>query len=340
MFIRGHLQRYVTGKNRINSIINTNINMTMKSKPFPSLFSRSKPSFAFSQLNTSSPTTISITMPNLQIKSFNYNDTTTFKDIEEEIKEDNKFTTIEFKTWDNSIISKNNSIMTTFQQADSDPIFLKVNNMEWQLLNLGKFQLAYAEDYDLKKDLVYNPIYELKELTKKITNIGKNSNFTNDEINKIALQLFKIKHHYNSIEFRSKLSEYKNLEDLLEKYYTYKSEYVSLHKIFRGLLASSELKSKLLILFGGLFFVIELALIYYGTFILLSWDITEPMTYLLGCFNVVLIFALKRKMGNLSPSEFFTGRFLNKAMKKKNFNKKHFDEVKMKLKEMEALLNN
>jgi hypothetical protein len=262
----------------------------------------------------------------------------TLKDLEQIIKKGNKFTTVEFKTWDDSIISKNNNLAMLFER--NEPIFMRINSMEWQLLNLGEFNYTTVENFRVKEDFSHNAKDELKEIIEKIKNFSHNTtDLKDEEISKIAWQLFKIKNFYQGKDYKSFLSQFKNLSEILEKFYDLKSEYNSLHQLKEKLLQKCQFKSKVLLLLAGILFILELILIYYGTFIQFSWDIVEPVTYLIGCSNIILVLYYRKKMGALSPHQFYTQKFFNNLVRKKNFDQMHFEEVGRRLKEIEKVLN-
>lgn len=262
----------------------------------------------------------------------------TLKDLEQIIKKGNKFTTVEFKTWDDSIISKNNNLGMLFLR--NEPIFMRINSMEWQLLNLGDFNYTTIENFRVKEDFSHNAKDELQEIIEKVKRFSNSkSNLKEEDISKIAWQLFKIKNFYQGKDYKSFLSQFKNLSEILEKFYELKSEYNSLHQLKEKLLQKCEFKSKVLLLLAGILFIIELILIYYGTFIHFSWDIVEPMTYLMGCSNLILILYFKKKMGTLSPHQFYTQKFFNNLVRKKKYDQMHFEDVGRRLKEIEKVLN-
>jgi hypothetical protein len=320
--------------------ISRKINFTQNFKKFTSS--------TFSTLETTNPNSAAINFEilhtNLQKEKITIENTheKTLKDLEQLIKKGNKFTTVEFKTWDDSIISKNNNLNMLFER--NEPIFTKINSMEWQLLNLGEFNYTTLENIKIKEDLTNTASEEFSQIAKIIKkySLSPNSNksiLTEEEINKIAWQFFKIKNFYQSKDHKTFLSQFKNLGEILEKFYELKSEYNYLHQIKEKLLEKCQFKAKILILLAGILFIIELFLIYYGTFIKYSWDIVEPMTYLAGCTNIILVLFYKKKMGTSSPLHYYTQRFFNNLVRKKKFDQLHFEEVGRKLREIEKVLN-
>lgn len=278
-------------------------------------------------------------MPNLQQKEIIIDRNKTFKDIEDEVKKDNTHTTLEFRTWDYSIISKANDIDSSLNT--DEPLFVKVGSMEWQLLNKEKNETIelQTEKHRLKEDFSHDARKELESITNKVRALNKNNLLTQQDLDKIALDLFKIKKSYYSESVNDTMSQFRNLTDMFESYYKLKSEFAKLSMTKSELLNQCGTKAKLLIALGGLLFVTELILIYYGVFIQYSWDIVEPMTYLVGCANFVLILYYRKKLGNLSAHQYYTQKFFNKIVKRKKFNEELYFSTEKKIKEIEKVFN-
>ncbi len=278
-----------------------------------------------------------IIMPNIAKHRLDIKIDMTFADIEKELKAKMHLDKVEFKTWDNSSIAKNNKINCF--QLQNDPIFLKLNNAEWQILNHQNFDFTTTEKHKyIKSDFSHDEKEDLDQIGKTVSLMNKNKNLKSDEIKNISMDLFRIKHFYNQRNITQNLGKFKNLQELFQSFYESKHLYANMHSLREKLLRKSENKAKFVILMGGLLFVVELFLIYYGTFIKFSWDIVEPMTYLMGCMNFVLILYFRKKFKTSSANEYFTNRFFNKMLRKHNMDKQ-FIETEKRLREIEAILN-
>jgi len=299
-----------------------------------------------SQLNSySSPTTFDfqLFLPNLQKLPVTIEGNKTLSDFEAEVKKGDKFRTVEFRSWDHSVISKNNFISDVFKNRD--PVFIRVSNMEWQLLNSSLFDTNTTEKFKIKEDFAHNAQDEIKAIKENLKRLDRSEKLNEKDFEDLAVSIYRIKFFNSGLkevnEFKnSKLSNlYKNLEEVFEDFYQLKSEYVKLYKIKEKLINKSEFRTKALFLLAGVIFIFELLFIYWGTFVRFSWDIVEPITYLIGCANLVLILLLKRKMGNLSPKEYYINRFFNRMVRKGKFNQKQLEELEIRIKEMEKVLN-
>lgn len=281
--------------------------------------------------------TLELVLPNMNKLNVTIEDTKTLKDLEAEIKKNYNFEKIEFRTWDNSDISKNTEI--DLIKFESDPIFMKINTSEWQLLNADRFDYTTTEAYKLKHDLKHDEKTDLNIISETIRNFNKNKNLKSNEIEEISFKLLKIKNSYFNKDLAPALHNFKNLEEIFSAYYKLRQEYAKLHKAKEKLMWVCETKAKLLILLGGLFFLIELLLIYYGTFVKYSWDIVEPMTYLMGCMNIVIILLYRKKFKHHSAFEYYSNKYFMRQVNKKKFDLINFEETGKKLKELEMILN-
>jgi hypothetical protein len=80
-------------------------------------------------------------------------------------------------------------------------------------------------------------------------------------------------------------------------------------------------------------------LVYYGTFVLFTWDITEPMTYVMGCFNVVLFLIMRKRFGKLTAFEFYTQKYYTKLAKRNKLDTGYLISAKTRINEIERILN-
>ena len=182
-------------------------------------------------------------------------------------------------------------------------------------------------------------------MNKTIREFNKNENLTKENFEKISIELYKIKNSINlntELNIFSKFQE-KNitkLSDILEEYYMNKHEISKLNHLHKSYEKKAEALSKVVLYIGGLFFVVQLYLIYYFTFEVYSWDITEPMTYLMGCFNLFLIFYLKKRFKGSDPFTFFKTKFLNILIKRSgkiDFEK--MEKLKINIREIERFMS-
>jgi len=281
--------------------------------------------------------TFDLVLPTMNKLTIDIDDTKTLKDLETEIKKNYNFEKIEFRTWDNSNISKNNEL--NLIRFESDPIFMKINTAEWQIMNAKNFEFTSTEHIVIQKDLVHNEKLDFENISEVVTNFNKNENLTQKEINEISMNLMKIKHSYNNREFTAAFKKYNNLYEVFSAFYKLKQEFANFHSIKEKLMWICETKAKILILLGGLLFILELFLIYYGTFVKYSWDIVEPITYLVGCSNIVLILLYRRKFKETGAFEYYSNKFFMRQVRKKKFDLIKFEETQKKLQELEMILN-
>ncbi len=265
---------------------------------------------------------LNLTLPDLKSKSISINKNCTMLDLESEIKKMKHIEHIEFRTWDNSIISKNSTIDNTLIKSN-EPIFLKIDRMEWQ---------------EIKKDELLS---EETTLRNQLLKINKNPNLTQKELEDIELSIHQIRNFYsNSLEDKLiKSDEMTNLSLLIEDLYISKSELAKMNSLYNKHSYTADKKALLVILLGGSIFIFELLALYYGTFIYLSWDVTEPITYLVTCANLLLALIMKRKFGTNHAHEYFKNMFLRRKLKKINFDTVKFSELQAKINKYKNKLN-
>lgn len=188
---------------------------------------------------------------------------------------------------------------------------------------------------------IENDYKEIQDLLGKYNN---NQNLTQEELKQIASDLFKIE---NSIYLNKEISEFNsnkeikahNLSDLMEEYYRCKTEVAKFKTYEEQKTKTANLMAKILIYLAGLFFVAELYWIYYITFEVYSWDITEPMVYLLGFFNLTVIALLKMKLKGLTPHEYYTKFFYRMiAGKYRKPELQNLDKLKKQIKDIEKFM--
>jgi hypothetical protein len=229
--------------------------------------------------------------------------------------------------------------------------------MEWQILEKQKTEVftekdkqsldtvsrGFAESISDEKHLIADNILEISRKLQELR-IGKSGSTeatldkkTNKHLYELAMQLYSIKTHYGN-KVDNKLLDHENketLESLLNNYYQNKADYSALFDENEKIMKSINKKVKLLIFLAGLYLSAQLFFLYYGTFVQFSWDITEPITYLVGCSNLLLICLLKYKFKNLSAFDYFRSFFFQKTQ----FYKKDYTRM-LKLKnDLEKLEN-
>lgn len=265
-------------------------------------------------------------MPNLKQVSLDLGEQPTFGDIEKELKNMKYLERIEFRTWDHSSIPRGNEVDTFFE--NNEMFFYRYDQLEWQIVS--KNNIDSIKHFEKVENLTN--VDEFEKIKNFVSNFNQNKNLTDEQIFEICLKIYRLRN-------LSEMKENKNLVELFNEYYKLKSEFAKLNNTNDKYTNSAEKRAKLLILLAGLFFVIELGLVYYGTFVLYTWDITEPMTYLLGCFNMVVLLALRKRFGNMSAFEFYTKKFYSKIIKKNKFDARLLEDTRNKIKEIEKNIN-
>lgn len=284
---------------------------------------------ALSNKTTSQRLNLNFVLPDSRKKLIELNEDSTLSDLEAEIKKMKYIEHIEFKTWDNSIVSKSCTLKDSIITGN-EPIFVKIDKMEWQELKNGC-------DEDKKINSISHD--ERAKTLEVLNRISKNISLSKEDYEAIELKIHEIKHYYkNSLEGKIIKDEFKSISHLFEQYYESKSKYFTILKKLEGLEKSASFKALIIILIGGLLFVIELGALYYGTFHLLSWDITEPITYLVTCFNLLLALIFKRKMGKLSPHEYFKSLFVRRGLNKLKISDSDINKLRSEIQKIENKL--
>lgn len=237
--------------------------------------------------------------------SIKLNESTTFEDLEKELKKTRFFENLEFKSWDDSLVSIKNSVISS---TNKDMIFLRFNKEEWKEISR-----------------INNNLFEIKRIEiSKIPNC--NSNEKSLDENKISELKRKILQLENNVKKNYPLDLILNYTGksnslLLEELFSLEKEYSVLWQNKIKYENKAKSKAKFVIALGGILFIVELFLLYYGTFIEFSWDVTEPMTYLVTCFNFLLILLFNKKFKGASAHSYFTKKFLTKSFGAKNLDK-------------------
>lgn len=289
---------------------------------------------SFSNKQFSELLKVYLTLPDSKKRVIEVPKSSTLKEFEQEIKKVKNFENIEIRSWDNSIVSKSNTIEQALLE-NAEPIFMKIDKMEWQELSLKS-----GDNTSPNQEVNHhNHLQDRERIITVLKEVNKNIKLLDNEIEALEVKISQIKHYYNN-SLENKIidsAKYPNLSVLFEDLYSSKAEFRKLNFQYNQLNRNAEKKAFFVILLGGLLFVIELILLYYGTFVELSWDITEPITYLVTCLNLVLVLGMKKKFRGLSAHEYFTKRFLDKKLK--SFNTSKFNSLKSNISEIEHKLN-
>ena len=262
-------------------------------------------------------------------------------DLEEEIKKNSFIQKINFKTWDYCSISKENNIKSCLEH----PLYMKIDKMEWQLINnsLDNVDIQKYINFDIelnngikRKHLIYKDFIELQEnliqFMKKY-----NKSLSEDELYLIAVKLYSLKHYYVNQKENKHID--KNLNEILEEYYSLKEELNKMNLTKSQLEQKASFKAKLFILIAPLIFLVQLILIYIGTFQIYSWDIIEPMTYLMSIANFIGILYFRKKIGSDTTHNHYKKIFFSKYVKRKQFDMDRYLSLKDRIEKFENSLN-
>lgn len=269
----------------------------------------------FFSKNVDSNINFNVVLPNLKKTNVILNTNSTIFEFENELRKIKNFEFLEIRNWNFSLITKNSTLFDILYYS-RNPTFLKVDRMEWQEIYNNKLRdNILAEEINKNKLLSEFDILEIK---RKIT---------------------KFKYSYSNSINKKVFDEYNNISEIFNNLYDLKYEYNIMNKKLEKIDKKCQRKALLLILFSGSLFIIELFCLYYGTFILYSWDIIEPMTYLLTCFNFLLLIIAKRKFGKFSPHEYLRNYFFQKKIKSSNFNMESYNQIRKNILLIENKLN-
>lgn len=247
--------------------------------------------------------------------TININENTTFEDLEKELKKVRLFENIQFKSWDDCLISNKNYISSSIQK---DLIFLRFNKEEWKELYKTNESTLEIKEIDLKSN------------DSIISNTSNSKNLQNDLCKKIYLLENNLAQNYSLdliLKYTGKGKDY-----ILNELFLKEKEYSKLLQENEKYTNKAKTKAKLIIALGGILFIAELLLLYYGTFIEFSWDVTEPMTYLVTCLNFLLILLFNKKFKGSSAHSYFTNKILAKS-----FGKSKLENLKKMQEEIEFI---
>lgn len=269
----------------------------------------------FSSKNTESNINFNVVLPNLKKTNIILKSNSTIFEFENELKKIKNFEFLEIRNWNFSLITKNSTLFDILYYS-KNPIFLKVDRMEWQEIYNNK----------LKDNIL-------------LEEINRNKLLSDFEIHEIKRKIRKFKYSYSNSIKEKVLFDENNISRIFDNLYDLKYEYNIMNKKLEKIEKNCQIKALLLILFSGSLFIIELFCLYYGTFILYSWDIIEPMTYIMTCFNFLLLIIAKRKFAKFSPHEYLKNYFFQKKIKSSNFNMESYNQMKRNILLIENKLN-
>jgi hypothetical protein len=291
-------------------------------KIFPICLNKTFPKFFSTEIN--------LVLPNLKKVSMKMEDSNTFEDIENNLRNQKYLEKVQFRSWDHSNIAKTNDLKSYF--SNNEMFFFQYDRSEWQVVS--KDENLHDTNINPKD---FGSEAEFKLIQDVVGMHNKNRQISEDELFKLSLSLFKLRNSHH--EYSNLIKNKASLSELYEEYYRIKSDYARMCLEEDKYIRSAEKRARLLILLAGLVLVAQLALISYGTFVVYTWDITEPMTYLLGCFNIVVFLVMRRKFGNLTAFEYYTNKFFARIVKRNKFDNLKLEANRLKIKEIEEFLN-
>jgi hypothetical protein len=327
---------------KTNKILNKLSHRYSSKTTFSKLFNKkfSQATMVTGQDTNTNLNSLKIILPNSKQTEVVLDQNTAIEDLEKAIKKTGHYENIEFRTWDNSIISKSSSLQSCF--GINNFIFLQIDKTEWQLLENPEDKINIVDKVNNNLDKysyskkIFDERNEISRLIKVLQDNNRND-LSYEELKDIALRFYSTKTSYAD-DIPEHLAN-RDLHDIFEEYYVLKGKHVKLTNQKEKIENRAKIYAKCLILVGGSFFVAQLALLYYGTFILWSWDITEPITYLVGCANLVLILFYRKRFGRFSAMEYYTKAFYRRVAKFWKFDDNELMRVKNRIGEIERFLN-
>ena len=287
---------------------------------------------------------LKLSMPDTSTVEVSIDANQKLSELEAEIKKNSFIQGVEFKSWDYCKISKDNLI----KYALEHPLYLKLDKMEWQLVNdiADDIEIQKSINFvnDLKwentdmfeglkqKQLIYRDYKDIEQKLKKFVQKHEKS-ISEEKLFDIAIRLYSVKNLYIHETQGNNIDQ--NLNETFENYYKAKKDLRIMISQKTNLERKAAFKGKCLILIAPLIFLIQLIAIYIATFQIYSWDITEPMTYLLSIGNIVGILYFRKKFGDLNAHKYYKNMFFRKYVRKGKFDLKKYEELKKKLEDYE-----
>jgi hypothetical protein len=146
--------------------------------------------------------------------------------------------------------------------------------------------------------------------------------------------------YYRSVGHDKSLLKVSDLERVIEQR---QSELIKLTKVKKVLDAKAEFRSRALLSLGSTIFFGQFAFIMGGTFVYFSWDIMEPISYvmLLTNFTIGASFyaSFKKEMELQTLKEIFAGRFARRLYKKKQLDIDRVHQLEAEILELRQQMN-
>jgi hypothetical protein len=102
-------------------------------------------------------------------------------------------------------------------------------------------------------------------------------------------------------------------------------------------------RANVLLYMGASIMVSQFAFITGGTYLVFSWDVMEPLAYLMSMTNMTVAFSYfllkKQDMDLVNLRQSLTEKYSKKLYKKRNFDIKRFEELEEDIKELKGLIN-
>ena len=288
-----------------------------------------------------------ISMPDSSTFEISIDTNKKLSELEAEIRKTSLVSGVEFKSWDYCKISKDNHL----KYALEHPLYLKLDKMEWQLVNDIAHDIEIQKCINFVNDIkwensemfeglkikqnIYRDFKEIEQKLKKFLNKHGKS-ITDEKLYEIAVRLYSIKNLYNHETQGKQIDQ--NLNEMFENYYDAKKQLGIMNLQKNSLERKAYIKGKFVILLAPLIFLVQLVLIYIGTFQIYSWDITEPMTYLLSIANMVGVLYFRKKFKDHGAHRYYKIFFFNKYVSKGKFDMKKYEGLKKKVEDYEKNL--
>ena len=268
----------------------------------------------------------------INLKLLNNNESFTLKNLKDEILKHKKFENLEFYSWDNSRLSIENRLVDVLKEEELNPTYIKIDRLEF-------FELKNNEEKTVNLSMLENNTININN---NINFIKLQTYYNNLLEEKLILNTEEQKNFEENINTTTTNTTFTpthtttttNISTLYEKLHLLKKEYSTLLKNEEILSKSADKKTLFLILLAGSLFIIELILLYYGTFIVFSWDLTEPMIYLVTCANLVLVLLIKTKFRNVPAHKYLRGYFMRKKTQNSRIN-----SIRSNISSMERMIN-
>ena len=146
--------------------------------------------------------------------------------------------------------------------------------------------------------------------------------------------------YYRSVGNDKSLLKVSDLERAIEHK---QSELIKLNQLKKVLDAKADFRSRMLLSLGSTIFVGQFAFIMGGTFVFYSWDIMEPISYIMMFTNFTVgatFYAdFKKDMQLQTLRELLAGRSARKMYKRRGLDIDRVSQLEDEIKELRQLLN-